>query len=102
MLILMKISKDTSYASTSFWGDTIFTSALKLTKLFGESEIGDPDKVKYEWDLVLDEIPFAIYDWKMPELEFEDYIDYHIGARNKEESTKIKESLNKILNNEWS
>ena len=93
----MKINKDTSCASTSFWRDTIFTSALKLTKLFGESEIGDPDKVKYKWDLVLDQIPFAIYDWKIPELKFEDYI----GTRNKEESTKIKESLNKILNNEW-
>lgn len=94
----MKISKNSEFISTSFFGDTIYTSANNLIQLFGEYSESDPFKINYEWNLILnDEIPFTIYDWKEPNLDLDEYIDYHIGARNKEESTKIKKCLNKTI-----
>lgn len=86
------------FVSTSFYGDTIRTSCNKLSKLFGKPGIGDPDKVNFEWNLILnDEIPFDVYDWKMGKLKKSEVIDYHIGARDAKESEIIKSELNKLL-----
>lgn len=86
------------FISTSFHGDTIRTSCNKLVELFGNYHQGDPDKVNFEWSLILDDkIPFDIYDWKWYELTESMVIDYHIGARNEEESRLVKEELNKLL-----
>ena len=94
----MEIKSNNTFVSTSFWGDTIFTSAKKLIKLFGNYEDSDPLKVNYEWNLILDnKIPFSIYDWKEPDLTLDQDIDYHIGARNEKESKKIAIILNKLI-----
>lgn len=78
------------FVSTSFYGDTIKTSCKELTELFGNWHESDPEKVNFEWNLILDDkIPFTIYDWKEYDLKESDVINYHIGARNKEESSII-------------
>lgn len=84
----------------SFHGDIIESTVTELTERFGLSHIGDPDKVQYEWELVYNnEIPFHIYDWREDrEIEPDELIRFHIGARSKEESKLIS----KILKNDSS
>lgn len=41
-------------------------------------------------------MPFCVYDWKI-EAGPDDKIDWHIGARNEEESKKIQEILLKYF-----
>lgn len=86
------------FVSTSFHGDTIRTSCKELIKLFGNWEESDPYKVNFEWNLIYnDEIPFTIYDWKEYNLKESDVVNYHIGARNKIESSIIKDTLKTYL-----
>ena len=96
----MEIKSNNTFVSTSFWGDTIFTNAKELIRLFGDYKESDPLKVNYEQNLILDnKIPFSIYDWKEPDLTMTQDINYHIGARNEKESKEIAKVLNKIINN---
>lgn len=44
-------------------------------------------------------MPFCVYDWKT-EAEPDETIDWHIGARNEEESKKIQRILNNVKTNE--
>lgn len=86
------------FISTSFHGDTIRTSCDELVKLFGDWHESDPYKVNFEWSLIFDDkIPFTIYDWKEDDLDESDIIYYHIGARNQEESSIIKNELTKLF-----
>lgn len=41
-------------------------------------------------------MPFCVYDWKT-EAKPDEKIDWHIGARNEEESKKIQETLLKYF-----
>ena len=44
----MEIKSNNTFVSTSFWGDTIFTNAKELIRLFGDYKESDPLKVNYE------------------------------------------------------
>ncbi len=93
-----RISRNKEFVNSSWYGDTILTCAVELTKLFGEPGLGDLDKTKYEWNLILDdEIPFDIYDWKEDDLSEDVYTYYHIGARNETESSIVKNILKNMI-----
>lgn len=98
--------KQGNKAGTQFFWDTVKSSVTKLTKVFGEPRcVGTcDDKVQYEWNLSYNEIPFDIYDWKeYYTIDPNEKIDWHIGARNEDESkmiTKIvKEALKRGIDN---
>lgn len=85
---------------TSFHGDVILSSINELTLLFGEPYGGDGLKTQYDWRLSYKDIPFTIYDWKeYRDLDLDETIEFHIGARNREESIIITNIVNNILNN---
>lgn len=93
-------------AATQFFWDTVKSTVAELTKVFGEPEcVGDcDDKSQYEWNLSYNEIPFTIYDWKeYRTIDTNEKINWHIGARNQDESemiTKIvKEALKRGIDN---
>lgn len=95
------IKPTTDFYPTSFHGDTIESTVNILTERFGPSEVGDLVKVQYEWSLIYNnEIPFTLYDWKeYREIEPDELIEFHIGARNKEESKLIYNILNNDTSN---
>lgn len=102
----MEFKYCSNIAGTQSFGDTVKSTVAELTKVFGEPEcVGDcDDKTQYEWDFSYNEIPFAIYDWKeYHTIKMKEKIDWHIGARNQDESkmiTKIvKEALKRGIDN---
>lgn len=85
---------------SSFFGDTILTSASDLCEKLGvDITCYGGDKTHFEFELETgDGIPFTIYDWKESDWVDEDTkLYFHIGARNAEESRKalraVKEGL---------
>jgi len=86
---------------TSFHGVTIRATVDQLTKAFGESydnNSGD-DKVNFEWDMETDEGEvFTIYDWKnYRKLKLDEYVVWHIGAKDKSTSNTAEDELLKKL-----
>jgi len=90
-----------AFIGTSFFGDTIKANCNQLKDLFGNYQESDPHKVNFEWDLLIKEkeIPFTIYDWKEPWLDEYMVTEYHIGARNAEESKIAVDLVNQYLEN---
>lgn len=96
----MEIISNNPPATTAFYGDTIKASCNQLIELFGDyGDSSDEDKINFEWDLIIKDIPFSIYDWREPWLDEYMVTDYHIGARNKEESRVVKDLLDMYLKN---
>lgn len=95
-----KIKKCDDFVGTSFHGDTIYTSVAKLIELCGEPYRGDiDDKSQYDWFLELEDgTPFTIYDWKQYRfLTPNEHLGFHIGGRNRSETSKAKSVLEKLL-----
>ena len=81
---------------TSFWGDTIYTSARELSERLGVKVTRyDGDKINFEFQLETEDgIPFTVYDWKECPCVTEDTrLHYHIGAHNEVESRKATLAL---------
>lgn len=82
---------------TSFFGIVVYATANSLTKLFGEPFRDIDSKTQYEWRLEYEGIPFAIYDWKEPEIDPDESIGFHIGAKTKEDSVKVYTAIKRKL-----
>ena len=81
---------------TSFWGDTIYTSAREISEKLGVKVTRyDGDKINFEFQLETEDgIPFTVYDWKESPCVTEDTrLHYHIGAHNEVESGKATLAL---------
>ena len=71
---------------TSFWGDTIYTSASEICEKLGvKITCYGGDKTNFEFELETEDgIPFTLYDWKEGDWVTEDTrLHYHIGASSK-------------------
>ena len=92
----MKTIKSTS--GTSFYDVTFKASVNKLISIIGEPTMEDntgEDKVNFDWHMENDGGDvFTIYDWKeYRELDKNEIIEWHIGAKSKSVSTVAKVEL---------
>lgn len=91
---------NTSGVPNSFFGHTIRATQKQLELLLGfDHNASKDEKSRCIWHKTIDDMPFCVYDWKT-EAEPDGTIDWHIGARNEEESKKIYEILQIFLNND--
>jgi hypothetical protein len=86
---------------TSFHGVTIRATVEQLTNAFGEPDNNNTgeDKVNFVWDMETDEGEvFTIYDWKEGRpLRLDEYVIWHIGAKDKSTSNTAEDELLKKL-----
>lgn len=86
---------------TSFHGTTIRATVNQLTSAFGEPEDNNTgeDKVNFVWDMETEDGEvFTIYDWKEYRIIDEDeYIVWHIGAKDKSTSNTAEDEILKKL-----
>jgi hypothetical protein len=86
---------------TSFHGVTIRATVEQLTNAFGEPDDNNTgeDKVNFVWDMETDEGEvFTIYDWKEGRpLRLDEYVIWHIGAKDKSTSNTAEDELLKKL-----
>ena len=93
-------TSNTSGVPNSFFGHTIRATQQQLELLLGFDHNASKDgKSRCIWHKTIDDMPFCVYDWKT-EAELDETIDWHIGARNEEESKKIQRILNNVKINE--
>lgn len=93
-------TSNTSGVPNSFFGHTIRATQKQLELLLGFDHNASKDgKSRCIWHKIIDDMPFCVYDWKT-ESEPDETIDWHIGARNEEESKKIQRILNNVKTNE--
>lgn len=90
-----------SNMGTSYHMMNIVTTVNKLIDAIGAPQIEDnngQDKVNVEWICELsDGTVFTIYDWKeYRPLEYDEEIEFHIGAKNRESSQRAMEALGKL------
>lgn len=91
---------NTSGVPNSFFGHTIRATQKQLELLLGFDHNASKDgKSRCTWHKTIDNMPFCVYDWKT-KAEPDETIDWHIGARNEEESKKIQRILNNVKTNE--
>jgi hypothetical protein len=86
---------------TSYHMMNIVTTINKLIDTIGKPQIEDndgSDKVNVEWICELsDGTVFTIYDWKeYRPLEYDEEIEFHIGAKNRELSKRAADALDKL------
>ena len=87
---------------TSFHGTTIRATVNQLISAFGEpsddSNTGE-DKVNFEWEMETEEGEvFTIYDWKEGRpLRLDEYVVWHIGAKDKSTSNTAEDEILKKL-----
>jgi hypothetical protein len=86
---------------TSYHMMNIVTTVNKLIDAIGKPQIEDNDgndKVNVEWICELsDGTVFTIYDWKeYRPLEYDEEIEFHIGAKNRELSKQAADALDKL------
>jgi hypothetical protein len=84
----MAIKTDNDTNGTSFHNIEFNASPRDLIDLYGQPTYLDntgSDKINFEWEMETDDgRVFSIYDWKeYRELELDEQIDWHIGARDK-------------------
>ena len=92
-----------SGSGTSFHGSTIKTTPRKLKELFPHSwKKGGDGKTNFNFHLEDGEgNVFTIYDWKYyRELEEDEVVIWHIGAKNKIVSDAAASELENILREE--
>ena len=95
-----KTYKDTD--GTSFHGTTIRASVEQLTNAFGDPTMDSnwgEDKVNFEWEMETEEGEvFTIYDWKEGRpLRLDEYVVWHIGAKDKSTSNTAEDEILKKL-----
>jgi hypothetical protein len=93
----LRITPDVS-TGTSFHGETIRCSVKTLKEKLGQPVIEENDgfgKVNYRWHLMTDKgYGFTLYDYKhYRPLDEDELVDWHIGAKNANESKICKEAL---------
>ena len=89
-----KVKAYDGFVPSSFWGVMVKASIAQLEKLFGvQATYQDDEKSKYELELIADEIPFNIYDWKEWWLDENTIVWLHVGTNLKSESKEIAEIL---------
>jgi hypothetical protein len=86
---------------TSYHMMNIVTTVDKLIDAIGAPQIESNDgndKVNVEWICELsDGTVFTIYDWKeYRPIEFNEEIEFHIGAKDKASSQRAMEALGKL------
>ena len=87
---------------TSFFGTTIRATVNQLISAFGEpsddSNTGE-DKVNFEWEMETEDGEvFTIYDWKEGRpLRLDEYVVWHIGAKDKSTSNTAEDEILKKL-----
>lgn len=86
---------------TSFFGHTIMASANELTELFGiEPNEFENGKTHYEWCITIedknDNVDVYIYDYKSWPGDEYDVVEFHIGAKDFDESQIASNMINKI------
>ena len=86
---------------TSYHMMNIATTVNKLIDAIGKPQIEDNDgndKVNVEWICELsDGTVFTIYDWKeYRSIDYNEEIDFHIGAKDRETSQRAIEALDKL------
>jgi hypothetical protein len=86
---------------TSYHMMNIATTVNKLIDAIGKPQIEDNDgndKVNVEWICELsDGTVFTIYDWKeYRSIEYDEEIEFHIGAKNGELSKRAADALDKL------
>ena len=87
---------------TSFHGTTIRATVNQLISAFGEpsddSNTGE-DKVNFEWEMETEDGEvFTIYDWKEGRpLRLDEYVVWHIGAKDKSTSNTAEDEILKKL-----
>ena len=84
---------------TSFWGDTIYTSASDICNKLGvKITCYGGDKTNFEFELETEDgIAFTLYDWKEGDWVTKDTrLHYHIGARSADESKKALEAIKSL------
>ncbi len=94
-----KTYKDTD--GTSFHGVTIRATVEQLTNAFGEPDDNNTgeDKVNFVWDMETEDGEvFTIYDWKEGRpLKLDEYVVWHIGAKDKSTSNTAEDEILKKL-----
>ena len=99
----MQINTITDYSKTngtSWYSDTIITTAIELIKAFGEVDRGHyDDKSQFDWSLELsDGTPFTIYDWKeYRKFGTNERIKFHIGGFDNHSTGKARKAILDIL-----
>ena len=103
VIINIQPLEDTSVLNyTSFWGYTITSSVNKLTNYLGiypDRERSADGKTSVEWDLIIEGIPFSLYDWKEPEFNDDEVINFHIGTHTEQESKVVCMLLDRYIRN---
>ncbi len=87
-----------STSGTSFYDVTFKASVNQLINVIGEPTMEDntgDDKVNFDWHMETDNGDvFTIYDWKeYRELDMNENIEWHVGAKSKSVSTVAKVEL---------
>lgn len=90
--------------ANSFYGDVIIASYIKLKEILGNPEREynyDHQKQHYEFKKVTDkEVPFSLYDWKIPAFAPNENVEWHIATHTPDESKEVLEYLNTLLKDE--
>ena len=90
---------------SSYLGDMVYASRLRLTELFGEDN-GGGDKTNHEWALVFDvkfkdgssdEFGVDLYDWKYGEMPEYDTIYWSIGSNDSFNSSIAREVIDMLI-----
>ena len=87
---------------TSFHGVVIRATVDQLISAFGDPSMEyntGEDKVNFEWEMETDEGEvFTIYDWKEGRpLRLDEYVIWHIGAKDKSTSNTAEDEILKKL-----
>jgi len=87
---------------TSFHGETINTTVSRLIEVIGEPQGQDntgDDKVNFDWNCECEDGDvFTIYDWKeYRSIGLDEYIEFHIGSKDKLTSMKAAAELNMVI-----
>jgi hypothetical protein len=90
-----------SRGGTSYYWMNIITTVNQLIDAIGKPQIEDNDgldKVNVEWICELsDGSVFTIYDWKeYISIDYDEEIEFHIGAKDKETSQRAADALAKL------
>ena len=96
------MKKTVQQVGSSFFHETVTTSANKLIKILGEPEYGrehSNEKVQFDWEMETDDGDyFTVYDWKeYRKFGMDTYIVWHVGGVTAEGSRKGKIELLKEL-----
>jgi len=91
---------------TSFFSDEVIATVDQLTKILGPADYDSndgEDKTNFEWEMKTpDGIVFTLYDWKeYRSLHRDEDVSWHIGARSREDSSKVWSAIVKALNARW-